>query len=106
MLAHASLVLVARTCRADVAACCTNLSQLCLLAMPCTAMQACAKSLALHAELADQAEQRRQTALTAERRPDTVHLRGVDLMSTTDCLHFFEGYSPASVEWLNDTSCE
>lgn len=58
------------------------------------------------AELADQAEQRRQTAMTAERRPDCVHLCGVDLMSTSDCLRFFADYSPVSVEWLNDTSCE
>ena len=58
------------------------------------------------AELADQAEQRRQTAITAERRPDCVHLCGVDLMSTADCLHFFADYGPVSVEWLNDTSCE
>ena len=58
------------------------------------------------AELADQAEQRRQTALTAERRPDTVHLHGVFFMSTADCLRFFAEYEPASVEWLDDASCE
>lgn len=58
------------------------------------------------AEAADQAEQRRQTAMTAERRPDSVHLFGIDLMSTADCLQFFTDYAPMSVEWLNDTSCE
>ncbi|KAL0018055.1 hypothetical protein WJX77_003983 [Trebouxia sp. C0004] len=57
------------------------------------------------AEAADQAEQRRQTAMTAERRPDSVHLFGVDLMSTADCLHFFTDFAPVSVDWLNDTSC-
>ncbi len=58
------------------------------------------------AEAADQAEQRRHTAMTAERRPDSVHLFGVDLMSTADCLQFFADFAPMSVEWLNDTSCE
>ena len=58
------------------------------------------------AEPADQAEQRRQTAMTAERRPDSVHLFGIDLMSTADCLQFFTDFAPLSVEWLNDTSCE
>lgn len=58
------------------------------------------------AEAADQAEQRRQTAMTAERRPDSVHLFGVDLMSTADCLQFFTDFAPVAVEWLNDTSCE
>ena len=58
------------------------------------------------AEAADQAEQRRQTAMTAERRPDSVHLFGADLMSTADCLQFFTDFAPVSVEWLNDTSCE
>ncbi|KAL3155030.1 hypothetical protein ABBQ38_011552 [Trebouxia sp. C0009 RCD-2024] len=57
------------------------------------------------AELADQAEQRRQTALTAERRPDTVHLHGVHLMTTSDCLHLFADFGPSSVEWLTDASC-
>lgn len=58
------------------------------------------------AEAADQAEQRRQTAMTAERRPDSIHLFGVDLMSTADCLQYFADFAPVSVEWLNDTSCE
>lgn len=57
-------------------------------------------------ELADQAEQRRQTALTAERRPDTVHLHGVHMMTASDCLHFFADHNPASVEWINDACCE
>ncbi|KAL0042542.1 hypothetical protein WJX79_002995 [Trebouxia sp. C0005] len=57
------------------------------------------------AEAADQAEQRRQTAMTAERRPDSIHLFGVDLMSTADCLQYFADFAPVSVEWLNDTSC-
>lgn len=57
------------------------------------------------AEAADQAEQRRQTAMTADRRPDSVHLFGVDLMSTADCLQFFTDFAPVSVEWLNDTAC-
>ena len=64
----------------------------------------CAHGLSV--ELADQAEQRRQTALTAERRPDTVLLHGVHFMTSSDCLHFFTDYNPASVEWLSDASCE
>jgi hypothetical protein len=63
-------------------------------------------TLKMSAEAADQAEQRRQTAITAERRPDSVHLFGIDLMSTADCLQFFTDFAPMSVEWLNDTSCE
>lgn len=58
------------------------------------------------AEAADQAEQQRQTAMTADRRLDSVHLFGVDLMSTADCLQFFTDFAPVSVEWLNDTACE
>lgn len=57
------------------------------------------------AELADQIEQRRQSAMTAERRPDTVHLHGVDLMTASDCLQFFAEYGNSALEWLNDTSC-
>ena len=44
--------------------------------------------------------------MTAERRPDTVHLHGVDLMTASDCLQFFAEYGNSALEWLNDTSCE
>lgn len=40
-----------------------------------------------------------------ERRPDTIHLYGVDRMSTQECLHYFGEYGPRRVEWLDDSSC-
>ena len=39
------------------------------------------------------------------RRPDAVHLYGVDVLSTQDCLAYFGDYGPTFVEWLDDSSC-
>ncbi|KAK9839814.1 hypothetical protein WJX81_003513 [Elliptochloris bilobata] len=39
------------------------------------------------------------------RRADAVHLYGVDLLSTQDCLGYFGDYGPTFVEWLDDSSC-
>lgn len=50
-------------------------------------------------------EQRRDPDTSVERRTDTVHLYGVDLMSTGDCLKYFVDYGPTFVEWINDSSC-
>lgn len=40
-----------------------------------------------------------------ERRPEAVHLYGVDRLSTRECMQYFEEYGPARVEWLDDSSC-
>ncbi|CAG9324650.1 unnamed protein product [Blepharisma stoltei] len=40
-----------------------------------------------------------------EIRPDTLHLYGVDYMSTKEILKHFDGFKPLKVEWLNDSSC-
>ena len=34
-----------------------------------------------------------------------MHVSGVDVMSTKDCLKYFELYGPVFVEWINDSSC-
>ena len=39
------------------------------------------------------------------RRPDAVHLYGVDLLATNECLSYFSDYGPTFVEWLDDSSC-
>ncbi|CAD7697801.1 unnamed protein product [Ostreobium quekettii] len=39
------------------------------------------------------------------RRLDTVHMYGVDLMSSKDVLRYFTDYGPTYVEWINDSSC-
>lgn len=39
-------------------------------------------------------------------RPDTVHLHGVDDMSTKDIEAYFAEYQPSKIEWVNDTSCK
>ncbi|KAF8785029.1 Nuclear cap-binding protein subunit 3 like protein [Argiope bruennichi] len=38
-------------------------------------------------------------------RLEALHMRGVEEMSTTDIFTYFEDYCPASVEWINDISC-
>ncbi|CAM2104022.1 unnamed protein product [Caretta caretta] len=38
-------------------------------------------------------------------RLDTVHICGVDEMSTQDIFAYFKEYPPAHIEWLDDTSC-
>lgn len=38
-------------------------------------------------------------------RFQAVHMRGTDDMSTVDVFEYFGKYDPASVEWINDESC-
>lgn len=38
-------------------------------------------------------------------RLNTVHMRGVDEMSTGDIFQYFDGYAPTNIEWIDDTSC-
>lgn len=56
--------------------------------------------------LADLYETRREVGMDIERRRDTIHLYGVDVMSTDDVYKYFEEYGPTFVEWINDSSCE
>lgn len=51
-------------------------------------------------------EARTEAARDVERRPDTIHLYGVDVMSTNDVLQYFGAFGPTFVEWINDSSCE
>ena len=44
-------------------------------------------------------------AAEVARRPDAVHLYGVDVLSTQDCLAYFSDYGPTFVKWLDDSSC-
>jgi hypothetical protein len=46
-----------------------------------------------------------EAAAELARRPDAVHVYGVDVLSTAECLGYFEGYGPTRVEWLDDSSC-
>lgn len=54
---------------------------------------------------ADIYEERKDQGAAIERRPEAVHLYGVDRMSTKECLQYFEDYGPSRVEWLDDSSC-
>ncbi|KAK9807015.1 hypothetical protein WJX72_010790 [[Myrmecia] bisecta] len=53
----------------------------------------------------DLLEKRQDVDLEVERRPEAIHMYGVDLMSTGDCLKYFGDYGPTYVEWINDSSC-
>ena len=35
-----------------------------------------------------------------------MHVYGVDLMSTSECLSYFAEWGPTFCEWINDSSCE
>ena len=39
-------------------------------------------------------------------RRETIHVRGVDDMSTQDVFNYFGEFSPGSIEWIDDASCE
>lgn len=39
-------------------------------------------------------------------RLNVLHIRGTNEMSTKDVFKYFEDYAPASLEWINDVSCE
>ncbi|XP_076387290.1 uncharacterized protein LOC100878601 isoform X1 [Megachile rotundata] len=38
-------------------------------------------------------------------RLNVIHMRGTEEMSTKDVFKYFEDYAPASIEWINDVSC-
>ncbi|XP_029651311.1 nuclear cap-binding protein subunit 3-like isoform X3 [Octopus sinensis] len=38
-------------------------------------------------------------------RLETVHVRGVQDMSTKDVFHYFQEFAPSTVEWIEDNSC-
>ncbi|PNF30903.1 hypothetical protein B7P43_G05211 [Cryptotermes secundus] len=38
-------------------------------------------------------------------RLNTLHVRGTENMSTQDIFNYFKDYGPASIEWINDYSC-
>ncbi|KAJ9586285.1 hypothetical protein L9F63_020079 [Diploptera punctata] len=38
-------------------------------------------------------------------RLDAIHMRGTEDMSTQDIFDYFKDYGPASIEWINDYSC-
>lgn len=38
-------------------------------------------------------------------RLNVLHMRGTEEMSTKDVFKYFEDYAPASIEWINDVSC-
>ncbi|XP_052832553.1 nuclear cap-binding protein subunit 3 isoform X3 [Octopus bimaculoides] len=38
-------------------------------------------------------------------RLETVHVRGVQDMSTKDVFHYFQEFAPSTVEWIEDSSC-
>ncbi|EFN59407.1 hypothetical protein CHLNCDRAFT_137920 [Chlorella variabilis] len=49
-------------------------------------------------------ESRRDPGVAAARRPEALHIYGVDLLSTGDILKYFADYGPKYVEWINDSS--
>jgi hypothetical protein len=54
---------------------------------------------------ADVLEERKEHAWDIPRRPEAIHLYGVDCMSTAECLNYFSDYGPIFVEWIDDSSC-
>lgn len=38
-------------------------------------------------------------------RFDAIHLRGTEEMSTEEVFQYFKTYGPATIEWINDYSC-
>ncbi|CAK0784914.1 hypothetical protein CVIRNUC_008119 [Coccomyxa viridis] len=53
----------------------------------------------------DVLEERKEHGADIPRRPEAIHLYGVDCMSTSDCLAYFGDYGPTFVEWIDDSSC-
>lgn len=54
---------------------------------------------------ADVLEERKEHGADIPRRPEAIHLYGVDCMSTSECLAYFGDYGPTFVEWIDDSSC-
>lgn len=50
-------------------------------------------------------EERKEQGADIPRRPEAIHLYGVDCLSTGDCLAYFSDYGPTFVEWIDDSSC-
>ncbi|XP_064619821.1 nuclear cap-binding protein subunit 3-like [Lineus longissimus] len=38
-------------------------------------------------------------------RPEAIHIRGVENMSTQDVFAYFTEYAPGNIEWIDDSSC-
>ena len=53
----------------------------------------------------DVLEERKECNWDIPRRPEAIHLYGVDCMSTAECLAHFSDWGPTFVEWLDDSSC-
>lgn len=53
----------------------------------------------------DALEPRRDALPDGLVRHECVHLYGVDVMSTAECISYFGDYAPVFVEWINDSSC-
>ena len=52
----------------------------------------------------DLQQERKDPPIEAARRPDAVHVYGVDFLSTKDLLDYFADYGPTFVEWINDSA--
>ena len=50
-------------------------------------------------------EERKEPGPDIPRRPEAIHLYGVDCMSNSDCLSYFGDHGPTFVEWIDDSSC-
>jgi hypothetical protein len=55
---------------------------------------------------ADLFEPRKDAPADVPRRETAIYLYGVDVMSSSDVLAYFDEYGPSLVEWINDSSCE
>lgn len=53
----------------------------------------------------DVLEEKKEHGWEIHRRPEAIHLYGVDCMSTAECLSYFSDYGPTFVEWIDDSSC-
>jgi len=47
----------------------------------------------------------KQMGVNSETRTEALHLYGTDTMKSEDVFEYFEGYPPASVEWLTAKAC-
>jgi Nuclear cap-binding protein subunit 3 len=56
-------------------------------------------------QLVDPLENRRDVAIGEVLRPNTIHVFGVDKMSTENIRQHFLEYGPSWIEWINDSSC-
>ena len=52
----------------------------------------------------DVLEDRKEHGADIPRRPEAIHLYGVDCMSTSECLAYFGDYGPTFVEWIDHSS--